>query len=246
MAPDEEQAALDALSRHLDAEGDPITVLRRPDQEERRRRAVDFEVTWRGETVGIEVTSASAYIADLLAADELETAIEEGLLAFVEARRLGTIALHFSYYERPKKREIESIAERAVAAVSPLLTNDPPDKMQVPNPPHPIKALEVTRHGRSNHFVGRVSAPIGAWWVEGEVDEFVKKLISSKGTQGEDSPVLWVLIFERTGIGSADELAAALGRHRADLPPNWRRIFYLAGSGITEVFSTEETLPTQT
>jgi hypothetical protein len=103
MASDEEQAALEALALYLDAAGEPIVVLRRPDEVERRHRAVDFEVTWRGETVGVEVTSASAYIADLLSADELETAIEDGLRPLVEARGLGTIALHFSYHETAEK-----------------------------------------------------------------------------------------------------------------------------------------------
>jgi hypothetical protein len=246
VARDEEKVALDALALYLDAAGEPITLLRRPDLEVRDKPAVDFEVAWRGETVGVEVTSASAYMADLLSADELESAIEEGLRPLVEDCRLGTIALHFSYHERPRRHEIEDIAERAVDAVSSLLTNGAPKEMQVCDPPHPLKTLRVTRHNPSRHVVGRISAPIGAWWAEGEVDEFVTKLIAGKGTQGVDYSILWVVIFERTGILSADDLAAGLRRHRADLPENWRRVFYLERSTITEVFSAEGPAPTET
>jgi hypothetical protein len=88
--------------------------------------------------------------------------------------------------------------------VSAVLTDDAPDELQIPNPPPPIRTLGVTRLSRSKNVVGRVSTPIGAWWVEGEVHEFVTKLISNKRTQGEDYPGLWLLIFERTGILSAD------------------------------------------
>jgi hypothetical protein len=109
--------------------------------------------------------------------------------------------------------------------------------MRLPDPPFPIKRLEVTRHRRSRNVVGRVSTPIPAWWVQGEVDEFVMNLIVSKRTQGEGYPTLWVLIFDRTGILSADDLASGFQRHRVDLLENWRRIFYLEGTTITEVFS---------
>jgi hypothetical protein len=183
MASDEEQVAIDQLARHLDAAGEPITVLRRPDQEVRDQRAVDFEVDSNGVTVGVEVTSASAYTADLRVIDQFESAVEDGLRPLVEANALGTFAVQFSYHERPRKRDVPKLVESVVRDVSAALRAGS-DWFILPNPPAPIERVEVTRISRSRNVVGRISSPIPAWWVEGEVDEFVKKLIQSKATQG--------------------------------------------------------------
>jgi hypothetical protein len=236
MAQDEELAALDALSLHLVAAGEPITVLRQPDREERDQRAVDFEVAWQGTTVGIEVTSASQYMAELKSVIEFERALEDELRPFVENQRLRRVVLHLSYHGRPRKHQIPELVQRIVPDVSAALINSASDQMHLLDPPPPIGSLHITRESYSRDVVGSVSTPMHAWWVEAKVDEFVTKLIDKKRTQGEGYSTLWVLIFERTGILSADDLAAGFQRHRADLPTNWRRIFYLDGTSITGVF----------
>ena len=76
MGHDEEAAAIDSLSLFLKAAGEPVAVLRRPDRDERNERAVDFEVAWKGTTVGVEVTSASAYMADFVEVEREQRVVD--------------------------------------------------------------------------------------------------------------------------------------------------------------------------
>ncbi len=234
---DEEQHALDRLSKYLSAAGESLTVLRRPDQEDRSQRAVDFEIAWNGTTVGVEITSASTFIEDFLPIDSVEKPIEDGLRSTVDRHGLGSFVLRVRYHERPKKRDAAKLVNDVVAGMTAALLADPiSDVIELGDPPYPIESVSLTRYSRTRNLVGSISTAV-AWFVDGEVDRFIEALIKKKASQGGGYDVMWIVIFARTPIHETDDLASGFERYRAKLPPNWKRVFYILGPNVAEVLA---------
>jgi len=236
MADDEEQMVLDAVLDYLSRAGQSVRVLRRPDREDRIRRAVDFEVAVDGRKVGVEVASASAFIEDFQAIGRVETAVEADLNRFAKEPQLGQWVLRMRWFERPRQRDTARLKERVTSELRRGLLPGR-DLAQMVDPPHPIKSATLTRVGAGPHMVRGVSAPVPGWWVEGQVDDFIEWLIDRKATQGAEYPELWIVIFARTPVFGGDDLQDGLERRREKVPAHWRRIFYVDGGGVTEALT---------
>jgi hypothetical protein len=233
---DEEESALEAVLSGLRAEGHDARVLRRPDHEDRNKRAVDFEIDFDDALIAVEITSASQFAAQLVVTEQFADAVENELRPFVEEHHLGwwVLALH---YEGPlRKRDVSTMAARLAAEAKAVLLAEMFDTVSVDNPPHPLASVDITRIANTPHRVSHVSMPLAAYFVEGTVDGFIDWLLTSKSSQARDYSDVWIIILSRTGAFGASDLAEGFERHRDDIPVNWRRIYYLEGTGPTEVF----------
>jgi hypothetical protein len=105
--------------------------------------------------------------------------------------------------------------------------------------PSPLASVEITRIAATPHSVSHISLPVPAYWVGGTVDEFVEALLASKATQAAGYADVWIIIFARTGVFGSADLAEGFERHRGDVPKNWRRVYYVEGSNVTQVLQAD-------
>jgi hypothetical protein len=242
MPQDEEEVAFEAVANKLRAQGHVVTVLGRPDREERPQRAVDFEIDFDGNLVAVEITSASQFTAEFVEAARFETALEDELRPFVEEHQLGHLVLRLDYQGRLRKRDVPALVARvATEAEAALLKLDGTSDTVELSAPSPLASVEITRIAPTPHSVHRISSPVPGYFVEGTVDEFIDALLASKATQAADYVDAWIIIFSRTGVFSAASLAEGVGRRRGDIPKNWRRVYYVEGTSVMEVLQADPT-----
>jgi hypothetical protein len=217
-----------------------VTVLGRPDREERTQRAVDFEIDFDGNLVAVEITSASQFTAEFVEAARFETALEDELRPFVEEHRLGHLVLRLNYQGRLRKRDVPALVARVATDAKAALRNldGTSDTAELPAP-SPLASVEITRIAPTPHNVHRISSPVPGYFVEGTVDEFIDALLASKATQTAGYVDVWIIIFTRTGVFGSADLAKGFGRHHADIPQNWRRVYYVEGSTVEQVLRAD-------
>lgn len=72
-------------------------------------------------------------------------------------------------------------------------------------------------------------------WLNPRAAEFVRKLIESKGGQGLSYPELWLLVIDTEVIIGLDLVEEAFAEAAADVPSNWKRLYFLPATDRSDV-----------
>jgi hypothetical protein len=241
----EEEAVFSRVADAVRASGHSLSIVRRPDEEERTRRAVDFEINFDGALVGVEITSSSEFAAEFQAGDRLERGLEDELRPFVEAHGLGKILLTVGYRARPAKHKIpkliSQIADDVRAALFDLGNSA---AVQLSHPHDPIRRVEITRLARTpDDLRCGPSMPAPAYFLSATVDDFIRGLVRGKAGQTAGYQRAWIVIFQRTPVLPAEDVTGGFERHAPALPANWERVYFFAnweGGAVIEVFRRSE------
>jgi hypothetical protein len=236
---DIEAWAFDILVRHLIDQGHQIDNVRRPDTFNRSSRDVDFLIDFDGREVAVEVTRLDQERQWWVLLDRLQQAtISElgdwpptapGLVLTLKLLRTGTYA------------EVD----RAALDIAGLAR----DWARAPMP-QPLKAsvasdlVEVELHRPSTRPGGLMilkETSAHDAWLAPRAAEFVRKLVVSKGGQGQAYAEVWLLVIDNEVIIGLDLITEAFAEVAAEVPSNWKRLYLLPATdrGAVQCLSLE-------
>lgn len=235
-----ELAAITALVEHLRASGDEVAICEdRPEDTSGGLPDVDFELAYNGESVGVEVTQLIPAARSHYEISALQRHIQEELGHLPAEHQLGLIIVAMRFGLLPSQAGMDADVAMATDEIRSRLERWPGGtagdvEVSIPSGKGTIREVRLIRRADQEArlaFITGSSDWGGA--IRPMAEEFLENLVNHKPAQTGRWDEAWILVHDRVGLVSWDDLAEVLPGLRDRLPNNWKRIYVLpAANGV--------------
>jgi hypothetical protein len=229
-----EESAIASLAGHLRALGEDVEVLaNRPEATSNGLPDVDYELLYRGRSVGVEITQLIPAARSHYEISALERRLQQELGQIPVELDLGLIIVDISFGHLPSRAKIDAdVAALSVSLRDALMSwrdcNVRELTVAIPSGFGTVRRLRLIRNESSEArlaFVTGSSEWGGA--LQPMAAEFLDHLLDTKPAQTGRWDEAWILIQDRIGLIGWDDLLDALPARRDRIPRNWKRMYYL-------------------
>lgn len=235
--------AITALIEHLRALGDEVAILEdRPEHTSGGLPDVDFELSYNGKAVGVEVTQLIPAARSHYEISSLQRHIQEELGHLPAENQLGLIVVAIRFGPLPNRAGMDADVATVTEEIRSRLEHWPGDTVgevdvSIPSGNGTIREVRLIRRAEQEArlaFITSSSDWGGA--IRPMAEEFLENLVNGKPAQTGRWEEAWILVHDRVGLVSWDDLVEVLPDFEDRLPTNWRRIYVLpAADGVPVV-----------
>lgn len=241
-----EEWAFRILRDRLEERGTRISILARPDEENRTTRDVDFLVDLDGRVVAIEVTQLSLTALWWNLLDRLERRIRPALEDPARRGASGWLVVHLDLHRTVSYREVDELSHAIIASILDQL--GPSERLRssrqvlLPAPFNSTIGVTIDRLSRRGHRVSFIKGHAeSGGWIEPRARQFVEWLLESKADQTAAYESVWILIVDREVLIDLDDLVGALKATTTAVPPNWESLLLIPATDRTAVLELDIT-----